>query len=98
RLAKRLQAQEHPAAALHGNMNQNQRTRAMQSLRTGRVRLLVATDVAARGLDVTGITHVFNFDLPKNPEDYVHRIGRTGRASAKGIAISFAAPEDRRQL
>jgi superfamily II DNA/RNA helicase len=62
------------------------------------VRLLVATDVAARGLDVNGITHVFNFDLPKNAEDYVHRIGRTGRAGAKGIAISFAAPEDRHLL
>jgi superfamily II DNA/RNA helicase len=98
RLAKKLHAQGHPAAALHGNMNQNQRNRAVQSLRTGKVRLLVATDVAARGLDVNGITHVFNYDLPKNPEDYVHRIGRTGRASAKGIAISFAAPEERRQL
>jgi len=98
RLAKKLHAQGHPAGALHGNMNQNQRNRAIQSLRTGKVRLLVATDVAARGLDVNGITHVFNYDLPKNPEDYVHRIGRTGRASAKGIAISFAAPEDRRQL
>ncbi len=98
RLAKRLDAQGHPSGALHGNMNQNQRNRAMQNLRNGRVRLLVATDVASRGLDVNGITHVFNFDLPKNPEDYVHRIGRTGRAGAKGIAISFAGPEDRRQL
>jgi superfamily II DNA/RNA helicase len=98
KLAKRLHAQGHPASALHGNMNQNQRNRAMQSLRVGKIRLLVATDVAARGLDVTGITHVFNFDLPKSPEDYVHRIGRTGRAGAKGIAISFAAPQDRQQL
>ena len=98
RLAKKLHAQGHPAGALHGNMNQNQRNRAILSLRNGKVRLLVATDVAARGLDVNGITHVLNYDLPKNPEDYVHRIGRTGRASAKGIAISFAAPEDRRQL
>ncbi len=98
RLAKRLHAQGHPATALHGNLNQNQRNRALQSLRTGQVRVLVATDVAARGLDVTGITHVFNYDLPKNPEDYVHRIGRTGRAGAKGIAISFAGPEDRHQL
>ncbi len=98
RLAKRLDAQGHPSGALHGNMNQNQRNRAMQNLRNGRVRLLVATDVAARGLDVNGITHVFNFDLPKNPEDYTHRIGRTGRAGAKGIAISFAGPEDRHQL
>ncbi len=98
RLAKKLYAQGHPAAALHGNMNQNQRNRAIAKLRTGEVRLLVATDVAARGIDVSGISHVINYDLPKVPEDYVHRIGRTGRAGAKGIAISFAAPEDRGQL
>ncbi len=98
KLAKTLHAQGHPAAALHGNMNQNQRNRAIASLRNGQVRLLVATDVAARGIDVAGISHVFNYDLPKTPEDYVHRIGRTGRAGAKGIAISFAHPEDRRQL
>jgi len=98
RLAKKLYAQGHPAAALHGNMNQNQRNRAIAKLRTGEVQLLVATDVAARGIDVSGISHVINYDLPKVPEDYVHRIGRTGRAGAKGIAISFAAPEDRGQL
>ena len=98
RLAKKLYTQGHPAAALHGNMNQNQRNRAIAKLRTGEVRLLVATDVAARGIDVSGISHVINYDLPKVPEDYVHRIGRTGRAGAKGIAISFAAPEDRGQL
>jgi len=98
RLAKKLHAQGHPAAALHGNMNQNQRNRAIAKLRSGEVRLLVATDVAARGIDVNGISHVINYDLPKVPEDYVHRIGRTGRAGAKGIAISFAAPEDRGQL
>ena len=98
RLAKALHAQGHPATALHGDMNQNQRNRAVHGLRTGHVRLLVATDVAARGLDVSGITHVINYDMPKSPEDYVHRIGRTGRAGAKGIAISFAGPEDRGQL
>ena len=98
RLAKKLYAQGHPAAALHGNLNQNQRNRAIAKLRTGEVQLLVATDVAARGIDVSGISHVINYDLPKVPEDYVHRIGRTGRAGAKGIAISFAAPEDRGQL
>ena len=98
RLAKKLYTQGHPAAALHGNMNQNQRNRAIAKLRTGEVQLLVATDVAARGIDVSGISHVINYDLPKVPEDYVHRIGRTGRAGAKGIAISFAAPEDRGQL
>jgi superfamily II DNA/RNA helicase len=98
RLARTLHAKGHPAAALHGDMNQNQRNRAISHLRSGQVRLLVATDVAARGIDVSGITHVINFDLPKNAEDYVHRIGRTGRAGAKGIAISFAAPENHSQL
>ncbi|MHB8534235.1 MAG: DEAD/DEAH box helicase [Sulfuricaulis sp.] len=98
RLAKTLHAKGHPAAALHGDMNQNQRNRAITHLRSGQVRLLVATDVAARGIDVSGITHVINFDLPKNAEDYVHRIGRTGRAGAKGIAISFAAPDNFQQL
>jgi superfamily II DNA/RNA helicase len=98
RLAKALHAQGHPAAALHGNMNQNQRNRAIAKLRSGEAELLVATDVAARGLDVTGISHVINYDLPKQPEDYVHRIGRTGRAGAKGLAISFVTSEERRQL
>jgi len=98
RLAKALYAKGHPAAALHGDMNQNQRNRAISHLRTGKVRLLVATDVAARGIDVSGITHVINYDLPKNAEDYVHRIGRTGRAGAKGIAITFAAPDNFREL
>ena len=98
RLAKTLYAKGHPAAALHGDMNQNQRNRAITNLRSGTVRLLVATDVAARGIDVSGITHVINFDLPKSAEDYVHRIGRTGRAGAKGIAISFAAPDNFQQL
>ena len=98
RLAKALYAKGHPAAALHGDMNQNQRNRAITNLRSGSVRLLVATDVAARGIDVSGITHVINFDLPKSAEDYVHRIGRTGRAGAKGIAISFAAPDNFQQL
>ena len=98
RLAQTLYAKGHPAAALHGDMNQSQRNRAITHLRSGQVRLLVATDVAARGIDVSGITHVINFDLPKNAEDYVHRIGRTGRAGAKGIAISFAAPAELAQL
>ena len=98
RLAKALYAKGHPVAALHGDMNQSKRNRTITNLRSGTVRLLVATDVAARGIDVSGITHVINFDLPKNAEDYVHRIGRTGRAGAKGIAISFASPENRQQL
>lgn len=81
--------------AIHGNKAQNQRQRALDAFRSGRSRVLVATDVAARGLDVDGITHVFNFDLPNEPEAYVHRIGRTGRAGATGLAISFCDIEER---
>jgi superfamily II DNA/RNA helicase len=93
-LARELAAQGHASAALHGDMNQNARNRTIMNMRRGKIRLLVATDVAARGLDVSGITHVINFDLPKNAEDYVHRIGRTGRAGASGIAISFASGKE----
>ncbi len=93
-LARELTSRGHAAAALHGDMSQNARNRTIVNMRRGRIRLLVATDVAARGLDVTGITHVINYDLPKNAEDYVHRIGRTGRAGASGIAISFASSKD----
>ncbi len=82
------------AAALHGDMNQRQRTRTITQLRQGKVRVLVATDVAARGIDVLTISHVFNFDLPMSVEDYVHRIGRTGRAGSNGIAWSFAGSRD----
>jgi superfamily II DNA/RNA helicase len=79
-------------------MNQGQRKRTIDRMRRGEHRLLVATDVAARGLDITGISHVINFDLPMVPEDYIHRIGRTGRAGATGIAISFVGPDDRHKL
>ena len=90
-LARELASKGHSAEALHGDMTQGARNRTIMNMRRGKVRLLVATDVAARGLDVTGITHVINYDLPKNAEDYVHRIGRTGRAGASGIAISFVS-------
>ena len=90
-LAADLFAQGHAVAALHGDMSQGARNRTIVNMRRGKVRLLVATDVAARGLDVSGITHVINYDLPKFAEDYVHRIGRTGRAGATGIAISFCS-------
>ena len=90
-LARELSDQGHSVEALHGDMSQNARNRAIMRMRQGRVRLLVATDVAARGIDVAGISHVVNFDLPKNAEDYVHRIGRTGRAGATGIAVSFVS-------
>lgn len=85
----------HQAAALHGDMNQRQRTRTLGRLRDGQLKVLVATDVAARGIDVQTISHVINFDLPRSPEDYVHRIGRTGRAGASGVAIAFASGRDR---
>ena len=98
RLAEKLIDSGHTAAALHGNMNQSQRNRTLARMRSGNVRVLVATDVAARGIDVLSITHVINYDLPKVAEDYVHRIGRTGRAGATGIAISFAAPDEGHQL
>jgi superfamily II DNA/RNA helicase len=97
-LAEDLYAQGHKAAALHGDMNQSARNRTITKLRHGDLRVLVATDVAARGIDVNGITHVINFDLPKVAEDYVHRIGRTGRAGNTGIAVSFASMADRRHL
>ncbi len=90
-IARDLKKHGHKAAALHGDMSQAARSRTMASMKRGKVRLLVATDVAARGIDVSGISHVINFDLPQAAHDYVHRIGRTGRAGAEGIAISFAS-------
>jgi ATP-dependent RNA helicase RhlE len=83
------------AEAIHGNKSQNQRERVLAAFRTGKVRTLVATDIAARGIDVEGISHVVNFDLPNIPESYVHRIGRTARAGADGVAISFCDGEER---
>ena len=84
------------AAAIHGNKSQNARQRALEDFRAGKIRALVATDIAARGIDVDGVSHVLNYDLPNIPETYVHRIGRTGRAGAEGIAISFCSGGDDR--
>lgn len=95
KLAKKLTREGVSADSIHGNKSQAQRTRALQAFRSGRARVLVATDVAARGLDVDAISHVFNFNLPNEPEAYVHRIGRTGRAGATGRAISFCAADER---
>jgi superfamily II DNA/RNA helicase len=93
-LARALTAQGHPAAALHADMTQAARNHTIMDMRKGKIRLLVATDVAARGIDIDAISHVINFDLPRSGEDYVNRIGRTGRAGATGIAISFASRGD----
>ena len=93
-LASKLYKDGRPVAPLHGGMTQKQRTRTIKQLRQGEIRILVATDVAARGIDVQTISHVINFDLPRCTEDYVHRIGRTGRAGATGIALAFAASRD----
>lgn len=97
-LAEDLYAAGHKTAALHGDMTQGARNRTLTKLRHGDIKVLVATDVAARGIDVQGISHVINYDLPKFAEDYVHRIGRTGRAGKKGIAIAFASNMDRHVL
>lgn len=97
-LADDLYAAGHKTAALHGDMTQGARNRTLSKLRHGDVKVLVATDVAARGIDVHGITHVINYDLPKFAEDYVHRIGRTGRAGNTGVAVSFASGAERHQI
>jgi superfamily II DNA/RNA helicase len=97
-LAVQLRGEGFAAEALHGDMSQRDRNRTLLGLRQGRTRVLVATDVAARGIDVPGISHVINFDLPRQAEDYVHRIGRTGRAGREGIAISLAAHFEKRQI
>jgi ATP-dependent RNA helicase RhlE len=98
RVAKNLEASETAAAAIHGNKSQNQRENALKDFRDGKIRVLVATDIAARGIDVDKITHVINFDLPNVPESYVHRIGRTARAGREGVAISFCDPEEKKLL
>jgi ATP-dependent RNA helicase RhlE len=98
RVTQHLEAVGQPAAAIHGNKSQPQREKALAAFKDGRVRVLVATDIAARGIDVDGVTHVVNFDLPNVPEAYVHRIGRTARAGQAGIAISFCDSSERGHL
>ena len=98
RVVRQLSQQGLAAEAIHGNKSQGQRERALAAFRTGRVKTLIATDIAARGIDVDGITHVINFDLPNVPESYVHRIGRTARAGAEGVAISFCDRDERAYL
>ncbi len=98
RVTQHLEAAGQPAAAIHGNKSQPQRERALQMFKQGRIGVLVATDIAARGIDVDGVTHVVNFDLPNVPEAYVHRIGRTARAGQAGVAISFCDSSERAHL
>ena len=95
RVAKRLSQDGIPAQAIHGNKSQSNREKSMGGFRAGKIRVLVATDIAARGIDVDDITHVVNYEIPDVPETYVHRIGRTARAGASGVAISLCAPEER---
>lgn len=98
RLMKHLVENGHAADSVHGNKNQNQRERAIRAFRNGNIRVLVATDVAARGIDIPGVSHVYNFDLPEVPENYVHRIGRTARAGADGEAVAFCGTDEIRFL
>lgn len=93
-LARQLYEKGYKSSALHGDMNQRQRTRTIEKMRGGGIHILVATDVAARGIDISSLTHVINFDLPHNPEDFIHRVGRTGRAGASGVAITFATYQE----
>lgn len=98
RLARQVREMGHTSAEIHSNRTLNQRRSALDGFRNGTYRVLVATDIAARGIDVSGIEIVINYDLPMNPEDYVHRIGRTGRAGRPGRAISFAMPDQERDV
>ena len=97
-MAKSLKKYGYDAAPIHGDLDQSQRTRTLDGFRDGTLRFLVASDVAARGLDVPSVSHVFNFDVPSHAEDYVHRIGRTGRAGRDGKAVMICVPRDEKNL
>jgi len=98
KLYKQLEAKGFAAASIHGNKSQGQRERAIEAFKSGKIRVLVATDVAARGIDIPGVRHVYNYDLPNVAENYVHRIGRTARAGADGAAIALVAPDEMIEL
>jgi ATP-dependent RNA helicase RhlE len=98
RLAKRLAFGGARATSIHGDRTQSQRNRALRGFQQGEFRVLVATDVAARGIHVDGIAHVVNFDLPQQPEDFVHRVGRTGRAGNRGVATTFGMRSERGEI
>lgn len=94
RVVRHLEDEGIAATAMHADKSQNERTRALEDFKAGKIRVLVATDIAQRGLDISGISHVINYDVPQQPEDYVHRIGRTGRAAASGDAFTFMSPDE----
>jgi ATP-dependent RNA helicase RhlE len=98
KLTDKLTEQEIHSAAMHGNMSQSSRSRTLEDFKNGKIRVLVATDVAARGLDISNLPYVVNYDMPSVPEDYVHRIGRTGRAGVNGVAISLVSHDEKRHL
>ena len=93
-VAKGLEMRGYKAAGLHGDLTQSRRTQIMREFKQGKIDILVATDVAARGIDISGVTHVYNYDIPQDPESYVHRVGRTGRAGQHGVSITFATPNE----
>jgi ATP-dependent RNA helicase RhlE len=98
KIAKKLRANSHSVAVLHANRTQNQRIEALEGFKSGKYEIMVATDIAARGIDIAGVSHVINHDIPQHPEDYVHRIGRTGRANQSGDAFTLVGPEDLKKL
>jgi ATP-dependent RNA helicase RhlE len=94
KVVRNLEREGIKALAMHADKTQGQRTEALERFKSGKIRVLIATDIAQRGLDIAGITHVINYDVPAQPEDYVHRIGRTGRAAATGDAFTFMSPDE----
>ena len=98
RITRWLQQQGYSVAAMHADLNQKMRTQALQDFKDGKIKILVATDIASRGLDIANVTHVINYDVPEHSEDYVHRIGRTGRAQREGDAATILAPDEESKL
>ena len=98
KIAKKLRANNHAVAVLHANRSQNQRIEALEGFKSGKYEVMVATDIAARGIDIAGVSHVVNYDIPQHPEDYVHRIGRTGRANQSGDAFTLVTVEEQKKL